>query len=205
MTRHGAHSASRLRAASSAREVGGDVDVEAERRVAHDAHLEAAAARPRRRGGRHEPGPYANANGDGGREREHRRAVVAVIGDERPRPARSPSSATPSSDRREREVGVHDDDRGEPVRAHPRAAGVGGARRAIPGSSTYGDAERARPRDDLGRARHDDDRPGARGVRRRARPSSRASARARVVVERVGEARLAERERPQRDDDACTA
>ena len=116
-------------------EIGGDVDVEPERRVADDPDRRARAVRPRRRGARAEPGPYANANGTAvgsestGVPSSRWSGTMTATG-------APPSQTTASSDSGERKIGVHDR---VPRRAASRGPGATGVRpraSSEPGSST---------------------------------------------------------------------
>ena len=145
----------------------------------------------RRRGLRAVPRERAGAVGE--RERRRRPGATAPGCRRRggraraPRPARRRRRRRASSDRRERQVGVHDDDAGEALRRAPTRGRRRRRASSDPGSSMTRDAA----------ARAPTRRPRARSTRRRrvatprprrrARPSC-ASARACVVVERAARA-----------------
>ena len=163
-------------------------------------------SRPQRRASAawraHEPGPYANANGAAIGNASTGCAVVAMVGNEhgdrarrrRRRRRRATSRAEGRRARRRRARGRWSRTHARPASAaRVERAGIGDAREPV----------RARPRDDLGRARHDRRSVASPAAATTRSAIVRANARRGVVVERVGEARLAERERPQRDDDAC--
>ncbi len=149
----------------------------------------------------HEPGPYANAKSAAARDREHRIAVVVVVGNDH-RDRRVAVVGDAVERRRERQIGVHHDDaargRGRAPtrgrRARRRRAMPGSAMCATPSALAHAITSGALDTITTGRApgRGDD----ALGHRARERA-------ARVVVECVREAGLAQCERSQRDDDAC--
>ena len=183
------------------REVGRHVDVEGERRDRARRGARARAAAPRPTWRRNDPGPYANANGaSAGTEstgvpssRWH--GTSATIGRApsraKRRERRSPGGGRRARRRRRRSPSVR-------RCSQPAAA----AASSEPGSSSTVEAELDGPVAHLGGGRHDDDRhrPGGRGddpvgeAPRERRRGARSSS-------SLGEAGLAERERPDRDDD----
>jgi 1-acyl-sn-glycerol-3-phosphate acyltransferase len=180
-------------------EVGGIVDVEAQRVVAHDTNVEAAAAGLRRVAG-------ARAGAVGEHEvgrcgyRQHRIAVVVMIGHDH-RNGRGRIVGNAVERRRQGKICVHHDHPDKALIANPLASRLRG-KVERPGVVDGCEPEGSGPRHDFRRARHDDD-----GSRRgggndalghRAREQS-----ARFVVEGVREAGLAPGKRPQRNHDAC--
>ena len=129
---------------------------------------------------------------------EHRRSVVAMVGHDHG-DVRGAIARDIVERRRERQVGMSDDDALQALAAYPLTAGVG---RAVERSGIVDrrDAACRRPRDDFRRAGHDHCGPWRRrrdnAIRHRSRQGEPF-----IVVEDRRKTRLAMCERPQRNDD----
>ena len=159
-------------------EVVGDVDVEC--RARRRARCGRSSARRSRLGdvARGRTGSVRERERRRGREREHGRAVVAMVGnDDRDRGGAVADDRVER--RRERKIGVHDGVAGQAAVDRPRPArGRGRVERT--GVVDDVEAAVARPGDDLGRARDDHDGTGAGGVDDAIRPSTARGLRVRV-------------------------
>ena len=169
------------------REIGGVVDVEAQRVVVHQAHLEAAAFGLRDVAGTRS-GAVRERELGGRRDGEHRRAVIVLVGTTTAI-ARSPSSAKPSSvDASGRSACITTTRASPCARTHSRPWSA--AASSDPGSSMWARPSARAHVDHVGCARHDHGRswPG-RGattrsaiVRLNARRASSSSASARRAL-----------------------